>query len=393
MQKSTVSKYALYLFIVHMCCLIINGTSYFNIGDRSVLYLLIILISFFGRMFVNKGKAIQPFFTNERRIAMVMVFFTFYSIFFVNTNYQTGTFLASEVFFLLIYSWTFNDFDEIQIKQLKNAYIFSALILAIGIMVSRYQPYSGSMASRMPIMSYTGAFYDVNFLTSYIAIPTILVLNDFITKKESKLFNFVLLIVLTLSILLGGSRTALAVIFIALLLLFWNHKRLSGSTLFIIMVIFLAANIAIRFLPQDMMQHYLRGIVVTDDSRRMNDWSYGISLISQAPLFGSGMVSTRSLIIMYYQKTWITVHNTYLAIFVNYGLIFGSLIIMMMAIPLYRMFKFKAPIEYQISYIMYLVSILVIEANFSDIMIIPICIYFAIANYYKYQYNRVSQLE
>lgn len=373
------------LLSMHMLLLILNGSQFFEIGNRSIFYLLIILNSC---VILVWGKARGrnhdiKLFSIEKVISAVMIIFTFVSVIYINTDYQRGVYLASLLFFSLIFFWSNMKYDFNQLERLKKFYILSALILAIGIIIFRYQPYTDISVSRMTIQSYTGEFYDVNFISAYMVIPTIFLLYDFFEKTKKSKSALVKLIILIGAIVLTGSRGALGVLGIAMIFTLWHQKKIGATVLFGILALIVAVPIIIQLIPQDILIHYLKGVNVFNDTRRMADWELGVALIARKPLFGYGMVSSYSLIVTIFNITWLTVHNTYLVFGVNYGVIFGSMIVLLMIIPLYRLIKFKAPYVYSLAYMMFLVSVFLIEANFSDIMIIPVCIFFSYAAYYK----------
>lgn len=392
MKKIKNSSLILYLFLIHMMTLILNGRRYFTIGSRSVIYAIIIVLSVLYTMRnikFNIGINKRTAFSMERILSAIIIIFSVVSIIFVNENFQRDIFLASILFFVLIFEWTGIEFEEKQIFKLKKYYIISALILAMGIILMRHKPYEG--LSRMTILSYTGEFYDVNFISTYIVIPTILLLNDFIIEKSNQVYKFLESAILVISILLTGSRAALGVLGIAFLFILWKQKKLTNSLAFICIAIVIAIPIAIYKLPGDVLQHYLEGMNLANDSRRMMDWSYGLLLIGKKPLLGNGLVSTRSLIEMTYGENWITAHNTYIVFGVYFGLVFGTLVIILMGIPVYRFIRYKAPYIYLLAYAMYLVAIMIIEANYSDIMIIPTCIFYSISIFYKNEYLKIRK--
>ena len=112
----------------------------------------------------------------------------------------------------------------------------------------------------------------------------------------------------------------------------WHQKKIGATVLFGILALIVAVPIIIQLIPQDILLHYLKGVNVFNDTRRMADWELGVALIARKPLFGYGMVSSYSLIVTIFNITWLTVHNTYLVFGVNYGVIFGSMIVLLMTL-------------------------------------------------------------
>lgn len=378
-MKVSKDSICVFLLSIHMLLLILNGTTFFSIGNRAYIYLLVIIIEilYLATRMVN----ISRFFDMKRKVCLFMIAYSLFSIMFVNQDYQNDTFLAALLFFLLVF---FLEIDnQRQLEKLKKYYIFSALVLAIGIIIMRYTPYAGM--SRMTILSYTGEYYDVNFISAYISVPVILLLYDFFEGKRKIII--LELAIMCIATLLTGSRTALVIQAIGLVFVLFKQKKVNMRMLFALMALIIIVPAMIQFLPEDIIGHFSSGINVLDDTRRMNDWTAGIELISMKPILGHGLVSSRNLVIENFGVTWVTVHNTYLVFFVNYGLIGGIPAILLMILPLCRLIKYRAPYIYPFAYGMFLVSIGIIEANFSDIMIIPICIFFLMSEYYKNLYH------
>ncbi len=390
-MKIRVGNICICLLAFHMFLLIMNGTKYFSIGSRSQIYLLMILMSAVS-VFSSKSKPYDGgvIVSTEKILTVLLSMYTIFSAFFVRPQYDRGTFLAAILLCVLIFFWTNNRFRQKQIETLERCYIFSALILALGIIIFRYQPYTDVSSSRMTIQSYTGEYYDVNFISAYIVVPTIFLFQKYFERKKRGATVIRLMIMLA-AILITGSRTALGIVAIAVAFILWKQKKIGSHVLIAGIAVIALLPVMIQFLPEDIFSHYLKGINIFEDSRRMKDWMTGITLIAERPWLGHGLVSSHSLIVEHFDITWITVHNSYLVFIVNYGVIFGSFIIMLLFLPLYRLVKYKALYVYPLAYGMFLLSILLIEANFSDIMMVPICVFYAIANYYKEQYLKNRQ--
>lgn len=371
-----------------MLLIFFNGTQFFSIGDRSYIYLimiLVLLVAMFKQRSIKKGRI----FSKDKIISIVMFFYTLYSIFFIRQDFERGIFLSSLLFFTLMLFLLSFTFSEKDIKGLLKAYIVSALILALGIIIYRYQPYTDSSSSRMTILSYTGEFYDVNFISAYIVIPTILLIDKYLRehRRWNKIAEGILILILLSSIVLTGSRSALALFFIGVIISLFKQKKIGIKITMAAIGFIVIIPAVIPFIPEDIFSHYARGLNVLEDTRRMGDWIVGMSLIADKPLWGQGLVSSHSLIVEKYGTDWVTAHNTYLVFLINYGIVFGLLTVFYICYPLFKMIRYNSPYIYKLCYIMFLISILPIEANFSDIMIIPIGIFGIVANYYKQYRN------
>lgn len=387
MKRSIIVKknnIPIFFLSLHMYLLLFNGTSFFNIGSRAYLYLIIIVISV---VYIIGNLIKFSFPTKEKVICLILIFYSIISYFLIHKSGERGILLSSVLFFLLIFFWSSFLFDSNQIEKIESNYIVSAAILAIGIIVVRYKPYTGEMASRMTIMSVTGEFYDVNFISAFISIPTILLFDKYVTNRKSKRL-LVLLILMMVSILLTGSRAALLLTGVGCICIALYRNMMSLNS-FIIIPIIIACGIAIfSIMPNDMIQHYMRGFNLLEDKGRMNDWIYGLKVIAANPIFGNGLVPTKTLITELYGFTWLTAHNTFISFWAMYGLVIGSLIIYVVLIPLFRLIKYKAPLNYTIAYGAFIFSIIAIEATFSDIMIIPVLFFYSVSIYYRSIYNK-----
>lgn len=365
------------LLSIHMLMLILNGTTFFSIGNRAYIYCIVIILEIIYLILISHSVSVSKFFDVRRNICLFMITYSFLSILFVNPNFQNDNFLAAVLFFLLLF---FLDIDNYQqLVRLKKYYILSALILAIGILIIRYMPYPG--LSRMTILTYTGEYYDVNFISAYISIPVILLVYDFFECKKRIIF-FELLIML-IATLLTGSRTALGIQSIGFICILFKQRKITIKVLLVVMAMILMIPIFILLLPEDIIGHFSKGINLLNDSRRMLDWFYGVLLIMLKPLLGHGFVSSHDLIVENFGLTWVTVHNTYLVFLVNFGLVGGIPAILLLLLPVFRFIKYKAPYIYILAYGLFLISICIIEANFSDIMIIPICYFYLMAEHFK----------
>ena len=371
------------LFCIHLLCLVFNGTQYINIGNRSQIYIIIVSLATIKLIF-NKITISSL----DIMLYSTLILYTILSPFFINENYQNGTLFASLLLFSLLLTWSNLRFSEHQIKRIMFFYRLSAVIISLGVMLCRYKPYTGVMMSRMTILSFTGEFYDVNFLSAIIVIPGIISIYELL-HSNFNIYKLMENIIIAIGVVLMGSRAALALMIGAWILLILRHNYSNIKKMLLGLILLFLIAIMFFILPTDMLEHYYRGINPLDDSRRMKDWGYGINLLEINPLWGYGMMSSKHIITDLFKELY-TVHNTYLVILINYGLIFGLIVYAVMLLPLVRLIKYNAPFVYVTAYIAYLLSIIVIEANYSEVMIIPLCVFSAVAIYYKGVYQKTT---
>lgn len=371
------------LFCIHMCLLVFNGTKYFTIGSRSQIYASIVILVACCMTLSCRGKKFKNIFSFERVICVLEILYTFVSAIFINDSFERGTFLASILFFTLIFFWTCMAFDGKDIRCLEVAHFFSGVILSLGIFFSMHRPYG--LTSRTTILTYTGEYYDVNFLSALIVIPAILLFDKILRGEFNRMVAAVAFTLMVVAIILTGSRAAMGVLGLGIMMIIMSRKNIIDY-LMIIPIILLLAYFLSLYIPDDIMYRFVNnGFDISKDRVRMLDWSYGIKLIAKNPVWGSGFVSSHQLIYDLLSAD-ITAHNTYLVFVINYGILMTIPLLLVTLLPLYRLVKYDAPMGYIASYVAYLLLLLPIEANFSEIHIIPICLYLAISGYVKQCY-------
>lgn len=364
----------LFLFSLHLILIFFNGDSFFNLGNSFIIYAIIILVLIIQCIIKREFKYRRG---DWKKI--FMLFYLIFSIEIVNRDYQESMLKVMLLTFTLLLAWNLFDFDVRQVNYLITGYIISAIILATILLLQRYQPYiSINGSNRMTILSSNGVYYDVNFLSAYLVLADIFLFINILDKKRKKL-SVVFFTIITCALVLASSRAALGILILAILGILFFQKKLTVNTVIYMCIFCIIALGIYMLLPDSVTSHLSRGISLSADITRMRDWQYGIKLISENPIFGNGIVSTKNLIIEKYGITWITVHNTYLSFFVYYGLVGGIVVLLIMLEPLRKMIKNKIRIEYIIVYAGYLILILMIEANFSDIWLIPILLFTAIS--------------
>lgn len=369
------------LFGIHIATIIFNGTQYFTIGNRSILYSIIILFSSFDLLnnILHGHKKIKFNLFSVSFLSISMIIYTLLSAFFIVDDFQSDVLLASLLFYCLILVWSNINFKRNDILFIKNSYSYSALMISITLIFFGIQPYPG--LSRMSITSYTGDFYDVNFLAAFILIPTIYLIADLMESSKHVFFKIAKVLICCVAIVLTGSRSALFLMTLSFFALLWIRKKMDLRFLCFAIIITIVLATAVPFIPLDILEHYNRGFNPLEDQRRMLDWMTGFSLIEKRPLWGNGLVSTNELIIREYATPWVTVHNSFIVFLVQYGLFFGIIAISAFLLVLLRLYNNKFSKIHFIACLSYIGSILIIESNFSDIMIIPLLFFIANANY------------
>ena len=157
-----VRKVSVILFVVHMLMIVFNGSKYFHIANRAIIYsgITIMMICLIVCKFIYSHGNIN--FVRDgfviRCCCIVILILGVVIWFFVNDNRQLGSLPEATLFFLLLLCWMSNDFSDKEIGIIEKGYIISAEILSITALLMRYRPYTYSLADseRITILSYTG---------------------------------------------------------------------------------------------------------------------------------------------------------------------------------------------------------------------------------------------
>lgn len=366
---------------IHMLLLFFNKTAFFNLGGNSILYILILLVTFL--IFIKeKAKFEMPFI---QFCCITIVIISILSVKFINPNYEEDMLKAILLFYCLIFFVPNIKLSAKNLNLLLNLYIISAIILAFILIIQHRTPYEGYGIFRYGIFYSETEYYDVNFTGLYLVLPTGLGLNKMLHEKNTikKSVRGISEIVLIFAIIFTGSRGATLVMIALLGYIGILNGKLNLKRIILFCFAIVALGICVKLiLPADVWNR-LFGEEYTLQGRRTEDWSYGIKLILNAPLWGNGIVSSKNLIIQMTGMTWITVHNTYLVYMVIFGIIGAIPSIAIIIYPTIASLRYKIPKLFLVAYLGFLAMILLVEANFSDVILITLLIVYCVIHFYK----------
>lgn len=366
---------------IHMLLLFFNKTAFFNLGGNSILYILILLVTFL--IFIKEQAKFEMAFIQFCCITIIII--SILSIKFINPNYEEDMLKAILLFYCLIFFVPNIKLSAKNVNLLLNLYIISAIILAFILIIQHRPPYEGYGIFRYGIFYSETEYYDVNFTGLYLVLPTGLGLNKMLHEKNTikKLVRGISEIVLIFAIIFTGSRGATLVMIALLGYIGILNGKLNLKRIILFCFAIVALGICVKLiLPADVWSR-LFGEEYTLQGRRTEDWSYGIKLILNAPLWGNGIVSSKNLIIQMTGMTWITVHNTYLVYMVIFGIIGAIPSIAIIIYPTIASLRYKIPKLFLVAYLGFLAMILLVEANFSDVILITLLIVYCVIHFYK----------
>lgn len=359
------------LFCVHCILLFANSTKYFNLVGSYYGYLVMIPLFSVSVRYCN---------SKSQLIVGVIILYTLLS-FWIKGGTQI---LAVFLFWVVIFFCVGFRVKPKHFLYIKAAYCISSFIMSVLLLAQRRHPYTGSDSSRYGLFFSTTGFYDVNFMSTFLTIPTIIMFVAVFDKKV-KYFKVTVsaLIVNLLAIYLLGSRSGLFVVFVSIFAyaVISRNKPLRSKILyFIIGILFLL--FVMQFLPTDTISRLLnKGIIDGKTSTRYISWMYGLEAFRENPIWGNGLYSTVELI----DKTnpWgtaYTAHNTFISFLAMYGIAGSIPIGLFLMAPVYYALKYKYNLYFLILYGGFLAQLFVIEAGFSEIMLIPLMFFWIYIN-------------
>ena len=318
-------KYGVVLYLINTIFLSIEST--FVIGNLIFLfimssYALLILInpSFFRNVILKKTFLI--FFLIN--LINLIYFFCFHSFGdFVALKFLLARFVQFGIIAGSIY-YNFNYYKSNFFRHL-SLFLF---VLMLFCLLGDFDFFSGR---------YRGLIWNPNMLASFSSVGFAIVL---ITIDKYKRIDILMMTLFIIISLLTGSRGILITIPLAFIIKFGFSLK---NILYSLLAIILHFSISQLDLNTSINRFSERTIF----SSRLDNWNYAIQNIISKPLFGFGLdkYSGETEFIPYFEKGLgrsLTAHNGYLSLFIQYGMIFGSIIIFLIfkyCVSLFYFFK------------------------------------------------------
>lgn len=355
-----------------------NQDSYFNINNyRNGLIIVIIfgcLILFLN--LINNGFTITPL--------KVFIFLSCCSM--VISKYildkQAEPYYILFIIFLLLFLLCLGEvnFNIINVRFLINSYILSSIVMSMVILIQHRTPYVEYGILRLALYYNSTDYYDVNFTAMFLLLPTLLAFYGALKgKKENRPWYMFATVVNMITILMLGSRGTFAPVVAIMVLLILMDKKVSFTKILIVMVMLFAV---FFLLPEDIFTRLIGSRYIGSEHKRYVDWAYGLKVFSNSPIWGNGMRGPKVLVnevgggVMNY-----TIHNTYIVYLAQLGIVGSIPFFGILIYPIIIMLKKYRNIYFFLSYCGILFSCLMIEANYSYVLFVPLAIIYMILNF------------
>ena len=233
---------------------------------------------------------------------------------------QNKTYTLLIMFFMINRLYKFNDKEIILIKKV----VLLSLIFLIFYCIANYKEILFNNYSRFVLNDKN----DPNNLAAHLIMPYFVLIIFFINNKGiSRILSMIALICASFIFMLIGSRGALIAVFLGIsYIVFYTYNKTNKSNLiFFIVLVFIIYNFILNYLPGDLIRRlftvdsYIGDIGVYDS--RSGIWKNIITyVVPNMPLWGYGAGVPGYILIDFYGYIK-GVHNTYLNIILEYGII------------------------------------------------------------------------
>ncbi len=260
-------------------------------------------------------------------------------------------------------------FSKEQVECLTRAYLLSALIFSIVMVVQRKLPYEEYNLLRYGIFFDKDQFYDINFTAAYLMIPNLIALYRFLGGQKLYLPIW---LVISVPIVMTGSRGAVVPIVLVLLYKLVTKKGITLKQLLLFVGIL---GLFALFIPNELLERFFAKSYVKDGSniKRFSEWGYGFQIFLENPILGQGMVAPIRLLSKF--GTGITAHNSFLVYLIHFGIL-GTIAFMGQLLHIFiRLWKVSK--DYIGLIFAFVFAMSLIEATTSLIFVIPL-LYFVI---------------
>lgn len=223
-------------------------------------------------------------------------------------------------------------FSLSSVQYLFKAYALSCFIVCLKMLVQRAHLITDE--NRFTILNF-GKLMDPNFLAALFVFPTLMLINNIIVGTYNKK-TISLLLLFLVAIVATGSRGALFAIGIGSVIIYMRQNvSFSKKCLLFLGVVLLGA--IFLYVEADRMERFSAANLDDDSNElRFNLWSAAWDIFKSSPLLGCGANSMLALGLKHGARINLMVHNTYLEILADYGLV-GFLL--WSSIPIYILKK------------------------------------------------------
>lgn len=303
---NSIIKYLAFIFLTSNLFFGIESLNY--LAENS--FLIIIGLSFFISIYSLKilknvifNKSFQLFFILNLLNLIYYLCFEFGDI--DSFKYLSARFVQFSIFSITIYSLK-NDFPKVLIKFLKFVTI-SALLFSL---ILNFPDFDSR---------YSGIFINPNQFSILMVIGFAIILFN----EKKSILNYSLLFLFLSTVVISGSRAAIVGLFIAIFSYIIHYKV---KNLFNVVLIISLLFIFSLFGGDN---NAMKRIFELDLLNRKYEYIYAIETLMQKPFFGYGLKNYAYIDFSLIQFDDVQInygaHNAFLAILVQYGLIFATI--------------------------------------------------------------------
>ena len=335
--QTEANKLTLVMLALNSIFVFFNPDMFMGIADYFYFFVLFIIFSVLTkRTFVL---------THEIKYLIVLMFYMFVALAVAGLQgvFSSGYFL-SYLIYLLVFILALNQhYSKEDIDFLLDMYILSAVIIAVLIIVQRYDYYgSGDERHTIKILSHDA--FDPNFLAAYLVVPAVLVFSRMLRNfKTRRLIAFLLIVAGTLYTSSRGAAVSMALGMAIVVFKFCKGRKKARRILIIVLILGLGILLAKEFIPGNALIRLLNFKAYTTDrsnSKRFLDWQYGFQAYIRRPLFGYGLMGELTIIKGALNVEYIS-HNTFIALLLQFGAV-GFLLILAGLADLLRRIRHNA---------------------------------------------------
>ena len=377
--KISTDLYSLFSYMVALLLVFMfrNNESYFNINNYKMGLIVIICSGIFILLYTWVIK------DYKLTISQILILFSWISLMISKyvLDKQAEPYYILFVSFLLLFLLCMSEmqFSQRNMKFLIDSYIVSAVIMSLLIIVQHRTPYAQYGIFRLALFFNSKEYYDVNFTSLYLLLPTLLAFYGAIKgKKKNKIWYMGAMGINIIGILLLGSRGTFLPVAAIMLFLILKDKKISFTKILIIMVAVFAI---VYLLPEDTFTRLLKTDYMGSEHKRYIDWAYGLRVFGNSPIWGNGMRAPKSLVneigggVMNY-----TIHNTYIVYLAQLGILGSLPFLGILIYPLVMLVRKCREIYLVLSYCGVLFACMMIEANYSYVLFVPLAMIYMLIN-------------
>lgn len=280
-------------------------------------HMIIHVAPFYSLFIFQKFKRLNYGIPRPVKWFVCFFIYTLFSCLFI--SHGNGTFdKLVRYFFELLLFWIFINSKLSLDKTICLIKFYTLSCLGIVIKMAIQHTSLPEDPDRYSIMNFV-KIMDPNFLSALFVLPTIILFYRLLHERKAKK-TYILFILFVLAILATGSRGGLISVGIGCMILFLKDGSLKKKILFIFLS-FIVLMVLAAFEADKLDRYSIENLNDGSNVLRFQLWSVAWDIFMSNPIFGRGANSMLNLGMAYGARINIMVHNTYLEILADYGIL------------------------------------------------------------------------